>query len=201
MIGQLYSTAENAPGSLAWRVKARELEAARQLGRCIGGIIIAAVFLIAVGGAFGLLFSNTDSAAPTGIYRLAGHEIERGELVAACLPISIAKQGLARGYLRTGPCPGNAEPIGKIIGALPGDVVDVEGGWVSVNGVRFKRSAVAECDSGGRPLRHMAWGRYEVAANEVWLFGFNDSRSWDSRYFGPIPRANVRGKLETIVTW
>ncbi len=41
----------------------------------------------------------------------------------------------------------------------------------------------------------------ESAAGQVWLFGFNDRRSWDSRYFGPIPLANVRGEIEPVVTW
>jgi conjugative transfer signal peptidase TraF len=201
MISQLYSTAENAAGSLAWRVKTMQLEPARQFGRCVGGIVIAAAFLIAVGDAVGLLISNTDSAAPIGMYRVVSGEPKRGDLVAACLPIAIAEQGLARDYLRTGPCPGNAEPVGKILGALPGDTVEVERGWVSVNGVRFARSRVAERESAGRLLPHVPWGKYLVDANHVWLFGFNDSRSWDSRYFGPIPRANVRGKLQPIVTW
>jgi conjugative transfer signal peptidase TraF len=201
MISQLYGTAESAPGSLAGRLKVRQLEAGRQLGRCVGGIVIAMVFLIAIGDAFGLLLSNTDSAAPAGVYRVAASEMKRGDLVAACLPIAISQHGIARGYLRTGSCPGDAEPVGKIIGALPGDTVQVERAWVSVDGVRFARSAVAERDSARRPLRHVPWGKYLVGAGQVWLFGFNDSRSWDSRYFGPIPRANVRGKLQPIVTW
>jgi conjugative transfer signal peptidase TraF len=201
MMSQLYSTAENAPGSPAWRLKTRQLEAAREMGRCIGGIVIAAVFLIAIGDAFGVLISNTDSAAPLGVYRVVSGEPKRGDLVAACLPIAISQEGLARGYLRTGACPGDAEPVGKIIGALPGDTVQVESGWVSVNGVRFERSRMAERDSAGRPLRHVAWGKYLVGANQVWLFGFNDRRSWDSRCFGPVPLANVRGKLQPIVTW
>jgi conjugative transfer signal peptidase TraF len=201
MMSQLYSTAENAPGSLARRLKTRQLEAAREMGRCIGGIVIVAVFLIAIGDAFGVLISNTDSAAPIGVYRVVSGEPKRGDLVAACLPIAISQQGLARGYLRTGACPGDAEPVGKIIGAVPGDTVQVESSWVSVNGVRYTRSAVAEHDSAGHPLRHVRWGKYRVGTNQVWLFGFNDRRSWDSRYFGPIPRANVRGKLQPIVTW
>ena len=139
MISKLYGTSENAPGSLARRVKTRQLEAARQLGRCIGGIVIAAVFLTAVGDACGLLVSNTDSAAPAGVYRIILGEPRRGDLVAACLPIEIAQHGLARGYQRTGSCPGDAEPVGKIIGALPGDTVEVEAGWVSVPG-RHPRS-------------------------------------------------------------
>jgi conjugative transfer signal peptidase TraF len=117
------------------------------------------------------------------------------------LPISIAQEGLARGYLRTGACAGNAEPVGKIVGALPGDTIEIEPGWVAVNNVRFMRSAVAMRDSASRPLAHVAWGSHRVAADQVWLFGFNDHRSWDSRYFGPIPLANVRGQIKPVIAW
>jgi conjugative transfer signal peptidase TraF len=159
------------------------------------------VILVAAGEAFGLLISNTDSAAQAGVYRVVSGEIKRGDLVAACLPIPISREGLARGYLRTGGCPSDAEPVGKIVGALPGDLVDVQPGWVAVNAVRFAHSAVAAHDSADRPLPHAAWGKHQVAANEVWLFGFNDRRSWDARYFGPIPLSNVRGDLEPVLTW
>src|SRR5271170_2684022 len=123
-------------------------------------IAIATAILIAVGNAFGVLISNTDSAAPAGVYRVVAHEIERGELVAACLPIPIAEEGLARGYLRTGACAGNAEPVGKIAGALPGDIVEIEPGWIAVNGARIPRSTVATRDSAHRPLPHVAWGSH-----------------------------------------
>jgi conjugative transfer signal peptidase TraF len=171
------------------------------MGRCVGGIIIAAAFLIGIGDAFGLLISNTDSAAPSGVYHIISGEPKRGDLVAVCLPITIAQQGLSHGYLRTGPCPCNAEPVGKILGALPGDTVQIESNAVSVNGARFARSAVAEKDSAGRPLHHISFGTYRVSPDQVWLFGFNDRRSWDSRYFGPVPIANVRSRLEPILTW
>ncbi len=148
-----------------------------------------------------MLISNTDSAAPAGIYRVVGHDVERGDLVAACLPIAIAQEGLARGYLRTGGCSGDAEPVDKIVGALPGDMVEIEPGWVAVNGKRFAHSVTAARDSADRPLRMSRGAGGKVAANEVWLFGFNDRRSWDSRYFGPIPLANVRGELKPVLTW
>jgi len=135
------------------------------------------------------------------VYRVVSGNFKRGDLVAACLPIAIAQEGLAHGYLRTGACAGNAEPVGKIVCALAGDVVEVEPGWVGVNGVRFKRSAVSAQDSAGRPLPHVAWGRRRVSAGQVWLFGSNDRRSWDSRYFGPVPLANVRGEIKPVVVW
>jgi len=34
----------------------------------------------------------------------------------------------------------------------------------------------------------------------VWLFGLNDLRSWDSRYFGPIPDRLIRGALQPVLT-
>lgn len=201
MMNQLYSTAENAPGSLTQRVQFQRLESARGPIATIAGIALAAAILIAIGEAFGVLISNTDSAAPAGIYRVVSRGCARGDLVAACLPIAVAEQGLARGYLRTGGCTGDTEPVDKIVGALPGDIVDIEPGSVSINGKRIAHSATASHDSAFRPLSHVEWGKHVVAANEIWLFGFNDRRSWDSRYFGPVPIASVRGKLQPVFTW
>jgi len=201
MLRQQYSTAENAAGSLAQRVQFHRLEGARRPLAAMAGIALAAAILIAAGEAFGVLISNTDSAAPAGVYRVIGREVSRGDLVAACLPIAVAQAGLARGYLRTGGCAGDAEPVDKIVGALPGDIFDIEPRWVAINGKRFAGSVTATHDSLGRPLSHVEWGKHVVAASEVWLFGFNDRRSWDSRYFGPIPLANLRGKLEPVLTW
>ena len=185
MSSTLYSTAENPAGSLAQRLHFQRLEGARGPIGTMAGIAIVVALLIAVGDAFGVLISNTDSAAPAGVYRVVSGKFRRGDLVAACLPIAIAHEGLTHGYLRTGGCAGNAEPVGKIVGALAGDVVEIEPGFVAVNGVRFERSAVAARDSAGRPLLHIAWGSYRVAAAQVWLFGFNDRRSWDSRILRP----------------
>lgn len=196
-----YGTAESRIGSLDWRLEIRRLQAARRVGQLLGALSFLAVLLIGIGNAFDLLICNTDSAAPTGVYRIAAREFARGDLVAACLPIAIAQEGLGRGYLRTGACPGSAEPVGKIAEAFPGDSVEIEPEFVAVNRVRFAHSAVATHDSAGRPLPHVAWGKRIVAANEVWLFGFNDRRSWDSRYFGAIPLASVRGRLTQVIAW
>jgi type IV secretory pathway protease TraF len=88
-----------------------------------------------------------------------------------------------------------------VIGALPGDELQIEPGFVAVNGVKFPTSQTAARDSAGRPLGHVLSGAYRVGANQVWLFGFNNRRSWDARYFGAIPMANLRGVLRPVVTW
>ncbi len=36
--------------------------------------------------------------------------------------------------------------------------------------------------------------------DDVWLFGLHDARSWDSRYFGPVPVNAVRGAVEPVIT-
>ena len=163
--------------------------------------IAGAVALAATGRFFNLRITITDSAAPAGVYRVSEVPAGRGALVAACLPAAIARTGIARGYLREGDCPAAAEPVAKVIGAVAGDVVDLEPGWVAVNGVKFSNSQTAALDSASRPLPHVRWGSRHVDTGEIWLFGFNDARSWDARYFGPVPRDGVRGVLRPVVTW
>jgi conjugative transfer signal peptidase TraF len=177
-------------------------ECTRRMAAALVVGLIALAGPVALGRLFRLRITLTDSAAPAGIYRLIkGVPVGRGELVAVCVPAAIARSGLARGYLRKGDCPAGAEPVAKVIGAVAGDVVKVEPGWVAVNSVTFPNSRTAARDSAERPLDHVAWGTRRVAPGEVWLFGFNDPRSWDARYFGPVPLASVRGVLRPVLTW
>jgi conjugative transfer signal peptidase TraF len=167
----------------------------------VGAAAIGVGLLALSAGLIRLRIMLTDSSAPAGVYRIAESPAGRGALVAACLPPVIARQGLARAYLRRGDCPAGAEPVAKVIGALAGDTVEVEPGWIAVNGMKFSNSQTASLDSSGRPLAHVAWGEHRVGEHEVWLFGFNNARSWDARYFGPVLAANVRGVLRPVVTW
>jgi conjugative transfer signal peptidase TraF len=128
-------------------------------------------------------------------------EPHRGELVLACLPVPIAAWAMQRHYIAGGNCPGGAEPVVKILAAVQGDEVVVYRDFVAINYVRLPHSQTASLDSHGRSLPHVPWGQRQVAAGEVWLFGFNNSRSWDARYFGPIPADDVRGVLQPLVTW
>ncbi len=202
LVGQLYSTAKVASQPVVPKLHFERFRHARRPVLAMLGPVIAVAFLVMLGRFLGLRISLTDSAAPAGIYRIVrGVSVKHGELVAACLPISIAQEGLARGYLQQGDCPSGAEPVAKIVGALPGDVLEVHSGWVSVDQEVFADSAVAAHDSIGRPLPHVPWGRRQVAPGEVWLFGFNNVRSWDARYFGPVPLSEVRAALKPVLTW
>jgi conjugative transfer signal peptidase TraF len=144
---------------------------------------------------------TTNSAAPTGIYRMVTAQLTHGELVLACLPPQPAQLAFQRGYLGAGHCPGGVEPVAKIVGALSGDTVEIQPGWTAINGVHIPGSSTVNRDTMGRSLAHVTWGVRTVPAGEVWLFGFNNPRSWDGRYIGSVPAANVIGRLTPIFTW
>ena len=71
---------------------------------------------------------------------------------------------------------------------MPGDIVTVDA------------ATVLRTDRVGRPLEHFSFGQYRVRAGEVWVKG-TARNSFDSRYFGPVPIANIRASLEPLVTW
>jgi conjugative transfer signal peptidase TraF len=172
-------------------------------------LLIGAALMVFWGQQFGLRIMLTDSAAPVGIYRVEplpspefGRDLRRGELVEACLPDAIAQRGLERGYLQPGGCPGGAEPVAKRVGALSGDIIVISAEYVAVNGNRLSSfSETSPIDSRGRILEHVSWGARRVSPDTVWLFGFNNPRSWDSRYFGPVSSTDVHGVLTPVVTW
>jgi type IV secretory pathway protease TraF len=62
-----------------------------------------------------------------------------------------------------------------------------------VNGEPVADTAQLDEDSAGRPLRPIPTGTYNVPAGAVWLLSGHDPRSFDSRYFGAVPRANIQG--------
>jgi conjugative transfer signal peptidase TraF len=163
-----------------------------------GAILVA--LMAATVRTTGLIFVATDSSCPVGIYRLTHRPIARGELVEACLPDAIASYGLIRGYLAPGGCPNGSEPVIKVIGAMAGDRVDLSPESIRVNGVALPQSATRIRDSRGRQVRTVTRGSYETIANEVWLFGLHDARSWDSRYFGPVPTEAILGAVEPVFT-
>ncbi len=149
---------------------------------------------------------NTTSSLPRGLYLRVGwfgRQPARGDLVLACAPPAAAELGLRRGYLRSGLCAGGylggAGPLGKVVLAVAGDRVTVEDSGLTVNGQPIDRSRPLGRDSAGRLLLGFPPGQYRVAAGEVWLFAPYDRRSYDSRYFGPVPDATLARLVPLLI--
>jgi len=125
--------------------------------------------------------------------------IEVGMLVSACLPPQAATSALERGYLPEGTCPSGAAPVGKVVAALSGDTVDVTDSGSFVNGALLPNSAPLLHDSKGWAMPRLR-GRFVLPAETAWLYSGHSRRSFDSRYYGPVPLSGVRGQLFPLLT-
>jgi len=151
------------------------------------GLFVSSVLAV-IGASHLIGFNSSPSAAPVGFYWRTAPRPGRGKLIEFCLPEDVAEFAEARGYIGHGSCPGGTESLGKIVMGMPGNTVMAD------------PLSALRTDSGGRPMEHFPFGQYRVPAGEVWVHG-TARNSFDSRYFGPVPIANIRASLEPLVTW
>ena len=132
-----------------------------------------------------LLVWNASASVPVGLDRAAPGVPHRGDLVLVCTPDSVATLAAERGYLPAG------VPLIKHVAAVAGDDVCVSGSAVFINGVVVARRLKA--DRADRPLPR--WnGCRRLDRNELFLLA-DAPDSFDSRYFGPVMRANFIERL------
>jgi conjugative transfer signal peptidase TraF len=174
----------------------------REKRRLIFGIAGAAAgaFAIVAGCRSAGLWINTTDSMPMGLWRQTPDQAPRpGDVVLLCLPATPATAlAQARGYIQPGPCPTGQEILLKPIVAGAGDVVTVSSAAVSVNGRMIANSAPLHQDSRGRPLPAYPGGTYRVPAGEIWLVSPHNRRSFDSRYFGPVPASLIRSTVRPV---
>jgi signal peptidase I len=93
--------------------------------------------------------------------------------------------------------------VKRVIG-LPGDVVSLSDGYVYIDGKRLDESWLPASEQGvttaGPPgtssnLAHP----YRVPTNDYFMMGDNRTDSCDSRYWGPISKSLIVGKVELRV--
>jgi conjugative transfer signal peptidase TraF len=136
-----------------------------------------------------------------GVYSIQrSADIARNDLVAVCLPEPVAALGHARGYLSAGSCSSGTIPVLKQVIAVAGDVVDLQRDFLAVNGRVVDDSPRHSTDKVGRPLEPLACGHRLVGDGDVWVLGIRRERSWDSRYFGPVPVASIVAIARPLMT-
>jgi len=166
-----------------------------------GRLVAFAMALLGLADVLGFLCSryirvNLSPSLPLGLYRPVPLPLARNRLVSACLPPSIARLGRARSYLPPGPCPGDSAPVLKYLAALPGDIVEVSHSGVAVDDRPLRHSFGCRVDSRGRGLHPVPPGRYRLRGC-YWLAAPHP-KSWDSRYFGCVPRESLR---KVVTPW
>jgi len=163
------------------------------------GVLALIGLMSVVVGLVGRLRMNYTRSLPIGLYwTVRDGPVPRGSTVLVCLPESVALVARERGYLWRGRCPASAAPVGKLVLATEGDVVGLTEAGFAVNGRLTPRTEPMEADSKGRPVAHYPYGIYRVGRNEVWLYSPYHPLSFDSRYFGPVPTANVASRIVAI---
>ena len=173
-----------------------------RFGRSILTFMLGAALLI-LGNLIadaGLRF-NASASMPRGIYRFASvspREVHRGMLVAVCAPSGAAQLGRRRGYVSSGECPENSEPLLKTVAAVAGDDVAISPSGVDVNGRLLRDSEPLAFDRAGHPLASWQLGHFRISRGTIWLYADHE-RSWDSRYWGPAPARNVLAKAVPVL--
>ncbi|TCN26944.1 conjugative transfer signal peptidase TraF [Sinorhizobium americanum] len=172
----------------------------RRLTASILSVAAAVIVLIAVAGFLGGYRINQTPSEALGLWRIV--PLHRppgvGDLLFVCPAGKAAMpEARARGYLRSGLCPGRVAPLIKRVVAVAGQHVEI-GAEVTIDGRALPSSALAQRDGKGRPLRPFASG--VVPDGHVFLHS-SFVGSYDSRYFGPLPASGVLGLAQEVLTY
>jgi conjugative transfer signal peptidase TraF len=162
------------------------------------GAPIAALLLFG-GPAFVRL--NLSPSLPRGIYRLVSEPAVPGSLVMVCLPEQTAVLALNRRYVDSGSyptsCASRTRPLLKTLAAVAGDHVSSGPLGISVNGVLLPHSLPLRFDRRGRAQAAFVF-RGVLPDARVWIHAPHP-RSWDSRYFGPLPASSIAATLKPLL--
>ena len=120
------------------------------------------------------------------------HGVDRGDIVVFSRPPAEDCGG-----------PEVNDLVKRVIG-LPGDVLSLAGGYVYVNGKKLDESWLPASEQGitaaGPTGNSSNLARpYRVPTNDYFVMGDNRTDSCDSRYWGPIGKSLIVGKVDVRV--
>jgi conjugative transfer signal peptidase TraF len=155
--------------------------------RAVAGLLALAIAAALTPGRPAVV--NESPSLPRGLYVASAGEIGRGSIVMLQQPDA------ARRYLVQLGFPAEL-PLLKRVAGLPGDQVCASPDTVRVAG---RVARILAADRRGTELP--AWrGCRRLGRDELFLLG-DSAASFDSRYFGPVRAADVRGPYREVLTW
>lgn len=135
---------------------------------------------------------NFSASAPRGLYQIVPIEQwQRGTWIVLELPPETWNELGERSWLKPG------TTLIKPIGALPGERVCATDSEITIEGKPI--GSVAGADFEGLPLPQLR-GCFTVPEDAILPLSSHSPRSFDGRYFGPIPKELVLGEAVPIFT-
>lgn len=89
----------------------------------------------------------------------------------------------------------------KKVLAMEGDVVSTGADGLSVNSSLLAHSKQIDTDPSGRSLPVFFKAAYRLGETDLLLMSDVNSRSFDSRYFGPVSSSQVKSVISPVITW
>jgi conjugative transfer signal peptidase TraF len=179
---------------LSSRIRSTRGAAVRRLALIVFAVAFTTFQLCGLAG----IRINASPSLPIGVYRTTSDPGDR--LIEFCPAEPFASLAISRGYRDRGTCRDGATPLMKPVVARPGDTVDLSEQGIAVNGRLLPNTAPLRVDTHGRPLVPWPFGRYQVQPRTVWVASSHHPRSFDSRYFGPIPVGSIRDHVRPVLT-
>ena len=156
-------------------------------------VALAAILMLTVPVAAGSarFVWNVTASAPAGLYRITHEPWIRGDRVAVLPGEALGADLEQRGILAKG------RLLIKRAAAVTGDRVCRHGSEVSINGEPAAKAR--DVDSHGLPLP--SWQEcVTLADSQLFLLG-DTPGSYDGRYFGVTPRAEIVGRADLLLSF
>jgi conjugative transfer signal peptidase TraF len=163
-------------------------------------ILVSTVVVFVLAGAIRLrgIVLNPSPSAPKGLYARSTDP----NFVLFCpdqrWPSFAKNPNFRRNWVPSSACPDGHRAFLKPIAAKPGDTVSVTAHGIVVNGKLIPHSIPLKEDNFGEPLHAYPYGIYRVQPGQLWVISPYSDRSYDSRYYGPIPSNSV---LASVRPW
>jgi conjugative transfer signal peptidase TraF len=168
--------------------------------KAVIGVLVFIVIVVAFAEAGARI--NTSPSLAVGLYWYAGGEPGKGSYVTFCPPKNeLFDEALRRGYFSVGSCPGDYGYLLKKVLGIQGDTVSVDESGVYVNGELLPFSAPKTSDRSGNAMWNWEVKNYRLKEGELLLMTDVSPESFDSRYFGPILRKQVKDVVRPVFTW